>query len=60
MLLSLSCLISCATTDYSFCLTYPLAGSKVADAIENIESEEFWEWLARINKLRQQLELCQN
>ena len=60
MLLSLSCLISCATTDYNFCPTYPLAGSKVADAIENIESEEFWEWLARINKLRQQLELCQN
>ena len=26
--------------------------------IENITGGAFWEWLARINKLRQELELC--
>ncbi len=58
MLISLICLNSCATTDYNYCPVYPIAGAEVAESIEQIENPEFWEWLARINKLRQQLELC--
>ena len=57
-LLSLSCLSSCATANYNTCPTYPIAGPKVADEISSLEGDAFWEWLARINKLRQQLELC--
>jgi hypothetical protein len=36
-----------------------VAGAKVAEDISGLESEAFWEWLGRINQLRQQLELCQ-
>ena len=55
------CLNSCAKTNYEFCPSYPLAGSKVAKELENIDFEQysnFWEWMARIDKLRQELELC--
>lgn len=60
MLLSLSCLSSCAAANYDpiVCPVYPVAGKKVAAEIEKITGEAFWEWLARINKLRQELELC--
>ena len=60
MLLSQSCLSSCAGNNYNTCPVYPIAGPKVADEISSLEGSAFWEWLARINKLRQQLELCQN
>jgi len=60
MLLNLICLNSCAATAYNYCPVYPIAGAQVAKSIEQIENPEFWEWLARINKLRQQLELCKN
>lgn len=59
MLLSMIYLSSCAAENYNCCPTYPIAGAKVAQSIEQINAPEFWEWLARINKLRQQLELCQ-
>lgn len=59
MLLSLICLNSCVTQNCNFCPIYPIAGPKVAASIENISTPEFWEWLARINKLRQELEICQ-
>ncbi len=59
MLLSLSCLSSCAAANYeAACPVYPVAGKEVAREIENITGGAFWEWLARINKLRQELELC--
>ena len=58
MLIAMSCLSSCTTTNYSICPIYPIAGKKVAQEIESIKGEYFWEWLGRINKLRQQLELC--
>ena len=59
MLLSLSCLTSCAAANYeTSCPVYPVAGKEVAREIENITGAAFWEWLARINKLRQELELC--
>jgi hypothetical protein len=58
-LIGLSCLNSCATEHYDWCPVYPVAGAKVAEDISGLESEAFWEWLGRINQLRQQLELCQ-
>ena len=37
---------------------WPLAGPKVAIEIEEVEGKNFWEWMSRLNKLRQQLEIC--
>lgn len=62
MLIAASCLISCTTANYEgLCPVYPVAGPKVAAELEKTEAAEFpyfWEWLARINKLRLELELC--
>ena len=47
--------------NYDNCPVYPAAGPKVAEELEKIPYngyENTWEWLARINKLRQELELC--
>ncbi|MBQ8671035.1 MAG: hypothetical protein IJ525_00765 [Alphaproteobacteria bacterium] len=57
----MSCLCSCAA---EICEPYvlpqfPLAGAKVAKELENLSAEEYpslWEWLARLNKLKQELE----
>ena len=61
MLGAMLCLSSCAKTNYNFCPAYPTAGPEVAKELENIDYSRysrFWEWLARIDKLRQELELC--
>ena len=58
MLIVMICLSSCTITAYEYCPTYPVAGYKVADEIRNIEGKYFWDWVGRIDKLRQQLELC--
>ena len=60
-LLALSLLSSCARAncDSATMPQFPHAGSKVADEVESLSAEEFpnlWEWLARLNKLRQELE----
>ncbi len=60
MLLSLSFLSSCVQTNYEVCPVYPIAGQEVALELSNFEGVAFWEWMARINKLRQQLEICGN
>lgn len=59
MLISLICLNSCTVTSYDICPIYPVAGEKVAEEIKDINGKYFWDWVGRINKLRQQLELCQ-
>lgn len=62
MLIAVHCLSSCAMKNYSICPQYPVAGSKVSVELEQIEYNSapyFWEWLGRINKLRQELEICQ-
>lgn len=57
-LLALSCLNSCATTNYN-CPTWPIAGENVAKELEAAgELNNTWEWIGRLNKLRQELELC--
>lgn len=56
------CLSSCAPVGYSpGCPVYPVAGEKVAAELEKISYDQapnFWEWLGRIDKLRQELEVC--
>ena len=61
MLLALSCLVSCKTINYSNCPTYPIAGPTVATELKTLDPARYpatWEWIARINKLRGELELC--
>ena len=58
MLIVMNCLSSCTITAYEYCPVYPIAGHKVADEIKNIDGKYFWEWVGKIDKLRQQLELC--
>lgn len=59
----LVCLSSCSTTvSYDYCPAYPVGGAKVGAELSKLSSSEFpntWEWIGRINKLRQELELCQ-
>ncbi len=56
------CLSSCAAAVYSSsCPVYPVAGEKVAAELEKVGYSEFpntWEWIGRIDKLRQELEVC--
>jgi hypothetical protein len=62
MLLALSFLSSCATAncEFSELPVFPKAGAKVADELENLSFEEYpnlWEWIARLNKMRKELEI---
>jgi len=46
---------------YDFCPVYPVAGLPVAQELEKLTADEYpntWEWIGRIDKLRQELELC--
>ena len=57
----MSCLSSCVQANYDSCPVYPVAGEKVAAELEKIgydRAPNFWEWLGRIDKLRQELEVC--
>ena len=61
MLLALNFLSSCRTINYNNCPVYPVAGPTVATEISTLDPAMYpatWEWLARINKLRLELELC--
>ncbi len=59
MLPGLLCLSSCVPVNYSGCPVYPVAGAKVAAELEQAgELPATWEWIGRIDKLRQELELC--
>ena len=63
MLIVMLCLSSCKQTNYNNCPIYPIAGKKVAQELKKADYREYpntWEWLGRINKLRQELELCKN
>ena len=60
ILLVILLLSSCARVSYN-CPTYPIAGAKVAKELEQADDEHYpytWEWIARINKLREELEQC--
>ncbi len=60
-LAALLCLNSCKAGNYNQCPVYPVAGPAVASELRQAEYEKYpqtWEWIGRINKLRQELELC--
>ena len=55
------CLSSCTTINSNVCHVYPVAGEKVAAELEKVSYDQapaFWEWMGRVDKLRQELELC--
>lgn len=60
----LLCLSSCAaepSEPVCSCPVYPVAGPEVARELEQADYASYphtWEWIGRINKLRQELELC--
>lgn len=61
MLLVMSCLSCCAQVncEQSALPVFPKGGTKVADELQNLSAEDYphlWEWLARLNKLRLELE----
>lgn len=59
MLAALSCLSSCTTVNSDYCPVYPIAGDKVAKELESAgDLPDTWEWIGRINKLKQELDLC--
>jgi hypothetical protein len=61
MLVALSCLSSCTAVNSDNCPVWPTAGPTVAVELERVSYSEFpnsWEWIGRLNKLRQELELC--
>lgn len=61
MLAAISSCSSSAPVYYSSCPLYPVGGAKVGAELEKISFEQapaLWEWLGRIDKLRQELEVC--
>lgn len=57
-----ACSTKCVQVNYEHVPTYPVAGQAVAAELENLSAEEYpntWEWIGRIDKLRQELELYQ-
>lgn len=62
MLVVMSCLSSCAPVNCEPAVllpVFPKAGAAVADELETLSVNEYphlWEWIARLNKLRQELE----
>lgn len=61
MLIVMSCLNSCAPVvcEDPLLPQFPHAGTNVADELQNLNAEEYpnlWEWIGRLNKLRQELE----
>lgn len=56
-----ACSTKCAQVNYNFCPAYPIAGAEVAAELEKASTEEYpatWEWIGRVDKLRQELEIC--
>ena len=60
-LVVISFLCSCQRVSYNNCATFPIGGKKVAEELKNTSYngyEDFWEWVARLNKLKQELDTC--
>lgn len=62
LMLSAMILFGCSTpANYNNCPVYPVGGRAVGQELEKVPYqgyERFWEWLGRVDKLRQELELC--
>ncbi|MBQ9732070.1 MAG: hypothetical protein IJV97_03170 [Alphaproteobacteria bacterium] len=55
------CLSSCTQKNYNYCPIYPIAGSNVANELQRLNYQDYpytWEWIGRIDKLRQELDIC--
>ena len=60
MLLAVSCCRS-STRTLCNCPIYPVGGTNVGKELSSLTYDEYpylWEWLGRINKLRQELAIC--
>ena len=47
---------------YNNCPVYPVGGVKVGTELSQLDATQYpntWEWIGRIDKLRQELEICQ-
>lgn len=55
-------LFGCSTpANYNNCPAYPIGGPKVGAEMATLDYSKYsstWEWIGRIDKLRQELELC--
>lgn len=55
-------LLGCSTKgNFNYCPAWPYGGAKVAEELENVPYdgyEDFWEWIARLYKLKQELDIC--
>ena len=62
LMLGAMILFGCSTpANYNNCPVYPVGGQAVGKELEKANYSDFpntWEWLGRIDKLRQELELC--
>ena len=61
MLLLMSLSACSCKINYEYCPVYPVGGQKVGRELEKLNEAEFqatFEWIARINKLRLELEEC--
>lgn len=62
MLLLMSLSACSCKINYDHCPVYPVGGVSVGRELQKLSKEEFtatFEWIARINKLRLELEECQ-
>lgn len=61
LLVGLSCLTGCGQVNCNcVCPVWPVGGATVADELEKAgDLPATWEWIGRLDKLRQELELCQ-
>ena len=61
LLASLFLLGACSSTNVTSCPPFPVAGEKVAEELETIPFEgyeDFWGWMDRVDKLKDQLSAC--
>jgi hypothetical protein len=61
MFLTVFAVGGCSTRPISTCPPFPVGGEKVAEELENIPFhgyEDFWSWMDRLGKLKDQLDAC--
>ena len=47
--------------NYNNCPVYPVGGKNVGNELQKLDVKEYpytWEWIGRVDKLRQELEIC--
>ena len=62
LLIPMLCASGCAGAGFSGCPPWPAAGPSVADELETLPGKDYpalWQWLAALERLRDQLALCE-